>query len=308
MKFILLLFGLLSSQAFALGNFTAQEIADHRRNVRTIVDIASKCLDRVYFDEHVPYWKENGVSKFYGDRREDYDTVPERIRALRDLGFNTERATKIAKEQIGMSCIGLARQCLAEGFYATGTGTTWEKIDAVLKVDKLVRGTDLQIMLIELGWRGYYWNPTDDVEKMKRWDIADKKRNPLTPKMIAANKKVNPVWGQHFDHWLQATRAVNPVYNQAGLKVHNNTLLVGFGDVQPAAFRRAPFFIGIAHAGYHVFPGRRGEVIEAHSKRDIDKFDNLEFSEFNPLKTGGGPRWTDDEWYQSGFIVVPEDI
>jgi hypothetical protein len=66
--------------------------------------------------------------------------------------------------------------------------------------------------------------------------------------------------------------------------------------------------VGIAHAGYHVFPGRKGDVIEAHSMRNIAARDNIEFSEFNPLATGGGPRWTNSEKYRSGLIVVPEDF
>jgi hypothetical protein len=36
--------------------------------------------------------------------------------------------------------------------------------------------------------------------------------------------------------------------------------------------------------------------------------DNIEVSAFNPLATGGGPRWTRSEKYRSGLIAVPADF
>ena len=69
-----------------------------------------------------------------------------------------------------------------------------------------------------------------------------------------------------------------------------------------------PFFVGIAHAGYHVFPGRRGDVVEAHSMREMIAKDNIEVAPFNPLAQGGAPRWTRSEKYRSGLIAVPADF
>ena len=88
--------------------------------------------------------------------------------------------------------------------------------------------------------------------------------------------------------------------------IHDSVSLVGFEKNQPTFFENIPFFVGIAHAGYHVFPGRRGEVIEAHSMRNLDSIKNLEYSKFNPLNSGGGPLWTAKERYRSGVIVTPE--
>jgi len=81
--------------------------------------------------------------------------------------------------------------------------------------------------------------------------------------------------------------------------------VVGFDDRVPREFLDVPFFVGVAHTGYHVFPGYKGDVIEAHSTRRLDSVDNLEKSPFNPLATGGGPRWTATEWYRSGLVGLP---
>lgn len=91
-------------------------------------------------------------------------------------------------------------------------------------------------------------------------------------------------------------------------KVDNASRLVNFATTPPAAFKNVPLFIGIAHAGYHVFPGRRGDVIEAHSMRNLDARDNLEVAPFNPLAAGGAPRWTRSEKYRSGLIAVPQNF
>ena len=85
----------------------------------------------------------------------------------------------------------------------------------------------------------------------------------------------------------------------------DKSLLVGFGTTVPAEFRNVPFFVGVAHTGYHVFPGFAGDIIEAHSTRRLDSIDNLERSAFNPLKAGGGPRWTTTEKYRSGLVGIP---
>ncbi len=88
-------------------------------------------------------------------------------------------------------------------------------------------------------------------------------------------------------------------------KVDNKSLLVDFNRTPPQAFLNQPFFVGIAHTGYHVFPGFYGRVIEAHSTRKLNSFENLERSPFNPLKSGGGPRWTRTEKYRSGLLAFP---
>lgn len=280
---------LLSNATFALPNFSPEEIARHQQQVGEITKIASDCLDDTYKD-HVDFFKKWGVSKFYGDRRPDYSSQAGRAAALRKYGAPAH----LIDDLEAISCIGLTLRCLEKGFTEVGSSDTWKKIKNFLYIDQKVYGTDLQRMLQQLGWKIYYWNP--DPTQNARWDEEDRRLTPLAP-----GKQWMPVWGGHSGRY-------NEVRNKGsyyGVRIDDATSLVGFKDQTPYGFNKVSFFVGTAHSGYHVFPGRLGDVIEAHSMRDLNSIDNLEFSVFNPLGSGGGPRWTRTERYRSGMIVVP---
>ena len=280
------------------GTFTPVEVEKHKANVGTIVKVSAKCLDDKYA-VHLAFYKKYGVSKFYGNRRKDYRTDAQRREVLRSYGYSWAQVDEIAPQLRGTACITMAMECLEKGFVAADMKGTWAKINAKLAIDDKFYGTDLQVMLQELGWRIYFWNP--DPSSNERWDEEDRYLNPLTDEMIARGQDWNPVWGGHATRYNSVMR--NGTYYRT--RVDDRQALVGFSTRPPAAFRNVPFFLGIAHAGYHVFPGRYGEVIEAHSMRELNSRDNLEFSAFNPLAPGGGPKWTRSEKYRSGLIAVP---
>jgi hypothetical protein len=272
--------------------FTSAEISKHRASLALFTDAAADFLDWVYAD-HLAFYNKWGVSKYYGNRKPEHKTRDLRIKQLKKFG----KPEFLVDQQVSTACILLAMQAIERGFNATGMTSTWKKINTQLKVDQKFYGTDLQIMLQQLGWKLYYWNP--DPTQNAKWDADDQAINPLKP-----GRKWMPVWGGHALRYASAKN--KGTYYDA--KVDNVTTLVGFGKVQPASFKNVPIFVGIAHAGYHVFPGRSGDVIEAHSMRDMTAKDNIEISQFNPLATGGGPRWTRSEKYRSGVIAVPQDF
>ena len=160
---------------------------------------------------------------------------------------------------------------------------------AYQKIYQFARANDLDGSAVihalqKLGWRVYFWNPTPP--QNERWDAEE--RNWRSK-------------GWHAYRYSTVMNRGNYYYNQ----VDDKSLLVGFGTTVPSEFKRAPFFIGVAHTGYHVFPGFEGTVIEAHSTRPLSSINNLETSPFNPLGSGGGPRWTPTEKYRSGLIALP---
>ena len=272
--------------------FTAAEKTKHRRTIDVFTQAAAEYLDWIHAD-HLSFYNQWGVSKYYGDRKPEHRTRELRIKQLKKYG----KPAFLADQQVATACIVLAMQCMERGFGAAGMDGTWKKIHAVLKTGQKFYGSDLQIMLRQLGWKLYYWNP--DVSKNALWDAEDQALNPLKP-----GRKWMPVWGGHALRHASVTK--KGIYYAA--HVDNATALVDFKRAPPARFETVPVFIGIAHAGYHVFPGRRGAVIEAHSMRDMNAKDNLEASQFNPLANGGGPRWTQTERYRSGLIAVPFDF
>ncbi|MBX3041613.1 MAG: hypothetical protein KF789_12985 [Bdellovibrionaceae bacterium] len=291
----------LASQAVliaTLGGVTAQaqtalfsptEIRQHQERIQIITSTAADCLSETYAD-HVQFFKKWKVSKYYGNRKPEHRTAEGRRAALVRYGA----PASLESELEPTSCIGLTMQCLAAGFKAAGQSATWSKIHAQLAVDNKFYGTDLQKMLRQLGWKTLYWNP--DVSQNAAWDQEDQTINPLQP-----GKTWNPVWGGHAYRYAMVTRK-NDYY---GIPIDDARTLVNFKTSVPQSFKRVPFFVGTAHAGYHVFPGSQGQVIEAHSMRNLNAFDNLEVSAFNPLAPQGGPRWTRTEKYRSGVIVVP---
>jgi hypothetical protein len=274
------------------GMFTSVEIRKHRDTLDQFTDAAADFLDWVFAD-HIAFFNTWGVSKYYGERKPEHRTRERRMAQLRKFG----KPQFLVDQQVATACIVLAMQACERGFNATGMPNTWKKIHTQLKIDNKLFGTDLQIMLQQLGWKIYYWNP--DPSQNAAWDADDQALNPLRP-----GRKWMPVWGGHA---LRHASAVNRgIYYDS--TVDNVTKLVGFKKTQPAAFKTVPFFVGIAHAGYHVFPGRRGDVVEAHSMREMIAKDNIEVAPFNPLAQGGAPRWTRSEKYRSGLIAVPADF
>jgi hypothetical protein len=272
--------------------FTSTEKSKHRNSLDKFTDAAADFLDWVYAD-HIAFFKKWGVSKYYGNRKPEHQTKELRIAQLKKYG----KPASLADLQVATACITLAMQAVEHGFNATGMPNTWKKINDQLRIGQKFYGTDLQIMLQQLGWKIYYWNP--DPSKNADWDAQDKQLNP--PKSPG---KWRPEWGGHA---LRYASVINKGFYYDS-KVDNATKLVGFKKSPPTSFKKVPVFVGIAHAGYHVFPGRGGDVIEAHSMRNMNSIENIEFSKFNPLASGGGPRWTASLKYRSGLICVPSDF
>jgi hypothetical protein len=274
--------------------FTEEEVAAHQVHAPEIIRVADQCL-RDTLEDHFKFHAKWKFSRYYGDRNPKYKTAEGRIaaiRAVKEVKYSLAQARELEKQLVGISCIGLTMKCLKQGFEATDTQETWGKI--VKKLGKDMLGTDLLSMLQKLGWRLRYWNP--DPSRNQAWDAEDRKLNPLQP-----GKTWMPVWGGHQTHYNNVMKK-GRYYT---FQVDDRTSLVGFKDQAPAGFSEVPFFVGIAHVGYHVFPGRFGQIIEAHSMRTLDSANNLETSEFNPLAPNGGPRWTKNEKYRSGLIAVP---
>jgi hypothetical protein len=321
MRIIIALFALspLLSHAGTSGvAFTPEEVAASRANSAKIAETAAACLQSTWA-EHKAFYKKNGYSKFYGSRRPDYATVDGRkaelMRILPELANRVRAGNPAAIAELSRreaelettSCVGLAMKCTGEGFSAAGMNSTWSKIYSWLgrpgsDGQPLFEGTDLQKALVDLGWDSLYWNP--DVSQNEIWDQMDRQLNPLQP-----GKEWMPVWGGHAELWAEVLH--RHIYY--GIPISDIQTLVNFGIAPEDDFKQAPFFVGTAHAGYHVFPGFAGKVIEAHSVRDLDSVDNMQLGPFNPLNQpengvesgNGSPRWTRSEHYRSGVIVVP---
>jgi hypothetical protein len=262
--------------------FTAAEIQGQNKNLNTIIQTASNCLED-HLEEHQRFFQRYGISAFYGDRSAFAKMSTAQKKAhLASLG----KDPALLSQMKPTSCVGLTLTCLGKGFVDAGQAGTWKKIADYTKANDQ-DGTAMQDALRKLGWVVLYWNP--DPTKNAVWDAREKAKDPQNKERF---------WGYHVYRYQTVTSAKQNYYFNA---VDDIETLVGFKTSIPAKFANVPFYVGTAHTGYHVFPGSYGNVIEGHSTRSIDDPQTLESSEFNPLKDGGGPRGT----YRSGLIAVP---
>ncbi|MGZ3653637.1 MAG: hypothetical protein ACXWSC_20995 [Bdellovibrionota bacterium] len=307
-------------------SFTDLDRANHLRVLPTIMDTAARCLS-ADLAKHNAFIKRFGISAFYGDNSSfsrnlvqnpdgtttKVPTTPEQKRAvLRSMGAQenlvqalvpqkqcfTVDENPVPKEipankaycQYAMeptSCIGLSLKCLGQGFAAAHEDDLWQTI-LNFTLDNDVQGDALQVALQQLGWKLTYWNP--DTTAAARWDQQEQQQYPNDP---------GHIWGQHVD---TLAAVMGPRHKYLFETVDDWTTLVDFGHSEPDAIKRVPFFVGIAHLGYHVFPGTYGQIIEGHSTRQVNDPDSIQTSPFNPLVVGGGPRGGP---YKSGLIAIP---
>lgn len=285
--------------------FSPEEIQRHQAGLSKIMEVSAACL-KSDLDFHQRFFDKWKVSPFFGDRgsfarRPNPDgsfrttTVEERKQYLRSFTvkdalfttrrFNEEQIDYYLKITRPTSCVGLVLKCMGQGFEAAGQQDLWLKLKE-FTMNNAVGGGALQEGLQNLGWRLMYWNP--DTSQNAIWDAEEERRTP-------DNK--DRIWGKHVWNWETVKKSRMYLYN----RVDDLSSLVNFGEQVPHAVKSVPFFVGVAHMGYHVFPGSFGQIIEGHSTRQLNDRQTVETSPFNPLANGGGPRG----FYRSGVIAIP---
>lgn len=292
-------------------SFTEAEKNSHLMNMSKLVSSAVNCL-RSDLSRHNYFIDKYGVSAFYGDqssfakktvrtrdgREMQVDTtVDEKRYKLRDIGLGRSLVKDLIPDgpcnlrdcplmMQPTSCVGITRKCLAKGFRDSGQAEVWNRLDAYVMGngetgDSLINGLQM------LGWKVHYWSP--DPRMHEQWDLDEKERFPGNPR---------GQWGHHAYSYLTVTRKLRYYLNT----VDDYTSMVGFGSRTPIAIKNAPLFVGIAHLGYHVFPGTFGTVIEGHSQRQVTDPYTVESSPFAPLTPNGGPR---GGAFRTGIVAFP---
>ncbi len=275
--------------------FSASEKATHASKASEIAQSAADCMDAQWLD-HVSFFKQHGVSRYFGNRRyikgekpgvraDGHPLTPIRPE-LRKHGVDVS----LENELTSMSCVDFARKCLSEAFAASGQSTFWDRIEAFNQFNGNI-GPAIAVGLQAIGWKLVYWNP--DHAQDKTIDDEDQRLRAGNP---------GHVWGYHGA--LFQSSVISPSHHYYQYQVDDFKTLVNFGTHVPQKFLQVPFFMGFANIGYHVFLGYHGQVIEAHSARGLFAMDNMENTEFNPA-AGGGPKSTNSEKYHSGLIAVP---
>lgn len=274
--------GIAKAQSFN-GSFiaTEEEKAKHRVSISRLADVAYACMHREH-TRHVNFFKQYKISPFYGSNSAFGKlSVAEKENYLMNRGLHKS----ILSQMEMTSCVGFALKCFEEGFKAIGQPEVWKRINSYAAQNNY-DGSAVIDALRNLGWYVLYWNP--DTTKNEIWDAEEKIKDPTNESRI---------WGYHQYRNITVNKSMQYYKN----KIDDKEKLVNFGTRVPRVLREAPLFWGVAHTGFHVFPGARGHVVEAHSTRVLTDFQTVERADFNPLANGGAPRGK----YYSGLIAVP---
>jgi hypothetical protein len=293
-------------------SFTEEERAAHILGLSKLTASVTRCL-KGELDRHKYFMDRIGISAFYGEQGSFNlkkitgpegkeitvaTSIDEKRAQLRELGIDDslarqlipDVACKISEKKCNMlqptSCIGLTNKCLREGFEEAGQGELWKKLHAYVKANG-VAGDALLDGLQKLGWKIYFWAP--DASRLPQFDLEERQNYPGNPR---------GAWGQHVQSYAAVTARSRYFRNT----VDDVTSLVNFGATTPDLIRRAPLFVGIAHLGYHVFTGSRGQIVEGHSARPLSDNNTVETDAFNPLAENGGPHGGP---YRSGIVALP---
>ncbi len=260
---------------------TEAEIADHARSINQLALTTSSCLRRE-LDRHQSFYRSYGISPFYGS-----NSYFGKLSASGKRSYLSRKrlSPNLVSEMEMTSCVGFAIKCYQEGFKTTGQEAVWKRIASYLAKNNYDGSAMIEAFRV-LGWQVAYWNP--DTSKNNEWEAEEKRKDPTN------NLRM---WGYHHYRELMVNRKGMYYKNP----VDDKETLVNFGTHVPYSFQKAPLFLGVAHTGYHVFPGTYGEVIEAHSTRQITDFNTVENAPFNPLQSGGAPRGN----YRSGIVALP---
>jgi hypothetical protein len=266
-------------------HFTHREIERHHYLLEDILERSRDCLiNNIQY--HKRFYKKYGVSPYYGDNsnfmRMSYS---EKVARVQSFGHSKKLAKALVSKMKPTSCIGLTIKCLRRGFEKYGTGKTWKKVEDFTNLNG-VGGMALQHALQKLGWKVLYWNP--DTSTNAYWDEREAKKYP--------NDTLH-YRGHHEVRYRAMLRSGKYLYN----RVDKGDDFINFYEGIPHRIYDVPFFVGTAHAGYHVFPGFNEWIIEGHSTRKINDPQTVEASKFSPDRRGGGPRGL----YRSGLIAIP---
>lgn len=327
-----------SAELFVPLAFTEAEIQSHLATLPQLLNESARCLDDVYAQQ-VQHFRQWGISAFYGEAS-DYllkmnveqrkAFIKANLKPADGRPVTDELVNEIYSKMSRTSCVGFTFKCMGRGFEAAGQKKLWERLKRYT-LDNYTDGSALQTALQGLGWKLLYWNPNP----LMNADFDSQEEN-FVPKY-----KFATAYGQHEDRWKHLKKTgeyyrsriddmttlvgyahgAQPLLGQTNI---GTTFVRGFqfqacqsneprrsifaprpkpslANCLPQSFRNVPFFLGTAHAGFHVFMGSYGKVSESHAAMEITNPRLVEQGEFFGGGAGMSPKYN----YYSGVIAVP---
>lgn len=245
----------------------------------------------IQIDEHLSAIDRTGVGTMYGPASA-FAALSEEKQA--EFLRNTKRVSGDIPTPVKTSCIGFVLKHLSQGYMAAGKAERWNEIESIVR-DNSGQGTYLLRELKKDGWKLVYFNPdklnpTERVDEKSKeadhhlwtWYLARDSKGYMT-NVLSYGKVFE---GLKLDYVATDYRVTDPSVTE-----HN--------EAAARLLQEAPFYVGIANGGYHVYLGSKGMVVESHSTRGPSNRTNVEVRPFN--QWGLFPQ----ESFLSGVIAVP---
>jgi hypothetical protein len=297
----ILLFTLLTQLSLAQSfngdlQFSENEKAQHLAGISNLIQVTTDSM-KDFAERHFESIDRCGLGLLFGFKSQ----FASMNAAKRDqyIQQNSKCAQPPRRDEINItSCELHTNRHLEKGFEAIGQAQVFKKIDQFLANNGRT-GIALAYALTKLGWKVAYWNP----------DVVTPHPTPTNRRQMGATPT---------DHTV-SYRLVKNQGRYYGVPVTG--WMINFDPKAPSptikqtaaleAFKKAPYFIGVAHGGFHVFPGYEGIVNESHSPYNPNNRKNIEIGKFDPLKespqglniTVGNTRKL--YHYSSGIVVLP---
>ncbi len=277
-------------------DFTPAEINAHQNGVSSLIATTMSSM-KTQIDLEKSAFAQCGMGVMYG-----YASPFSKLSSVQRQSYiakNAKCATPPKVSDVGVtSCEIFANRFLAKGFSSIGQADVYKRINSYLNANDR-DGLALIVALRKLGWKVLYWN-------------TDTKTMPPLP----ADRHVTGV--NPDDHLFDQNQAIKKhLYH--GIAVDG--LLTDFSP-NPGShtikdesilskFKNVPYFVGVSHAGFHVWSGSYGIVTESHSYYDPADEENIQIGEFEPqhasptcrhLIIAGKPQ---THCYYSGVIAIP---
>jgi len=281
-----------------LGHFeaTPAEVAKHQQGLATLMQTVTESTEE-FRQVHLGWLRSCGIGLLYGYVSK-YSTLSSEERQ----SFIKSHATCGTPPQVDdvriTSCEIFANRYLAKGFVATGQADVYKRIDRFLN-DNGRDGLALTFALRKLGWKIVYWNT--DVNQV--------------PPLPSDRTLV----GLTSDDHILDTRTALHKHVYYGVPI--DSFMINFwplpsgntikDEVALRALSRVPYYVGISHAGFHVWTGSYGNVTESHSFFDPNSDRNIQIGEFHPPLASPTGREVEYQgkkqmfYYYSGIIAVP---
>jgi hypothetical protein len=277
-------------------DFTNAEIREHNFGLPALITTANKRTDEFRAIQNA--WIERcGIGLLYG-----YLSPYSKLTTAQREDYIKKNATCPTPPKVSdiyvTSCEYFVNKYLQKGFEEIDQAAVYKRINKFLN-DNDRDGLALAFALRKLGWKIVYWNV--DVNK--------------TPPLPEDRKIVGQNPADH--EW--STRIALTKKDYYGVPI--DATMINFAPLKNSQTKRdsssyarlsdVPYYIGISHAGFHVWQGSYGNVTESHSFWDpIDKH-NIEVGMFNPpyeSPTGRTVEYKGKQetfYYYAGIIAIP---